>query len=99
MYFPRYLTAKTMTTCFAVKVLSHFGESIMPMYLINSCAKGATYVWQNSILIFYINRENKSLNLVLTAVAHESDGRRQQDTQQDEMDIGYVASDHKATRK
>ena len=62
-----------MTTCFAV-VMKFLGK-YMSMYLIFSCAKGATYLWQNSILIFDILRfgENISLNLVLIAVAHESD--------------------------
>ena len=53
MYFPRYLIASTRTLYFAV-IMEVLGK-YMPMYLIFSCAKGATYMWQNSILIFYIN--------------------------------------------
>ena len=41
MYFPRYLIASTMTTYFAV--VMKYLLKYMPMYLILSCAKGATY--------------------------------------------------------
>ena len=42
MYFPRYLIASTMTMCFNV-VMKLLGMH-MPMKLIFSCAKGATYM-------------------------------------------------------
>ena len=53
MYFSKYLITSTMSTYFVV--VTKFLRKYMPMYLIFSCAKGATYMWQNSILIFYIN--------------------------------------------
>ena len=49
MYFSKYLITSTMSTCFVV--VMKFLRKYMHMYLIFSCAKGATYMWLNSILI------------------------------------------------
>ena len=43
------------TACMCFDVVITFLGKYIPMYLIFSCAKGATYMWQNSILILYIN--------------------------------------------
>ena len=52
-YFPRYLiiTAKHAVKTEPIKYLGKY----MPICLILSCAEKATYMWQNSIFIFYIN--------------------------------------------
>ena len=52
-YFPRYLIT---TVEHAVKIEPiKYLEKYMPICLILSCAEKAIYMWQNSIIIFYIN--------------------------------------------